>query len=550
MSFSRVSFIFILVLQGFIAVAQPVRNTLNARVSKVVNQYLKPGDPGVAVGILQNGEEVARYVSGLSSLDFHIAVSSSTRFNIASNAKQFTAACILLLAEERKLALDDDFRRYLPGILPAYPQPITILTLLNHTSGIRDVYDLWNLQGKTWWQLMLTNEDALQLLGQQTSLNFSPGSGYLYSNSNYLLLAEIVQKVSGTSLKEYAAARIFTPLGMTGTGFSDNYMDPIPNRATAYGNFDGWKAYPWLSSIYGDGGLFTTLDDQLRWEKHLQHPVLWSKELVRKLLAPQASGPFKEYGFGMMFDRYNGFLRIYHDGSTGAYNASFDRFPAESISVIVMSNNSKIPTRRISQELAELVLPKANITPDNFMPEEPAGAAVDPDISGDYQFSDGRLIKIRQDSLGFYREIYGRDPGRLVKVNNVVYAYRDVAGLRIHFAAVGKEVSKLTIYAPFQPQSTAVKLPLEKKSDPGVSFDGTYLNAETGSVIHVKNNRGGDFEIVGNGKVAKGELVRNGLIFTSDYQLKFNIDETGKIPTMKLSGGRIANVEFVRQSLK
>jgi len=225
------------------------RNTLNA----LYEEYVEEGSPGLAVGIVKNGETLYEGYFGYAELEHRIAINANTRFNIASNAKQYTALCILKLAQEGKLDLEKDFRNYLPELYPDIEDKITLNQLLSHTSGIRDVYDLWALQGKTWWQLFINNDDALALLKEQSSLNFPTGTEYLYSNSNYILLTAIIEKVTGTDFDLFAT-ELFTAMGMGQTSFMTNYMEVVPNRARPYGNWSGWKEYPSVSELHGDGG--------------------------------------------------------------------------------------------------------------------------------------------------------------------------------------------------------------------------------------------------------------------------------------------------------
>jgi CubicO group peptidase (beta-lactamase class C family) len=196
-------------------------------------------------------------------------ITKDTRFNIASNGKQFTALAILVLIDEKKINLTDDIRKYLPTIYPKLNSKITIENLLNHTSGIRDVYDLWSLQGFTWWKYTFSNKDVLALIEKQQELNFLPNTKYLYSNTNYILLTAIIEKVTGKSFVVYTND-LFKKLNMPNTSFEDNYTKIRGPIAKAYFNFSTWKNYNWIWNVCGDGNIFSTLADQLQWELILQ----------------------------------------------------------------------------------------------------------------------------------------------------------------------------------------------------------------------------------------------------------------------------------------
>ena len=223
----------------------------------------------MAVGIVKDGNIVFKKYIGYSNLEHEIKIDENTRFNIASNAKQYTALCILRLMRQGKLALDDDIRKYLPELYKEIEYKITISNLLTHTSGIRDVYGLWALKGKDWYELFIDNDDAIELLKSQTNLNFQPGKEYLYSNSNYILLTKIIEKVTDTKFKDFSNS-LFTEIGMENSSFLTNHMAVIPNKARPYGNWNGWREYPTITELNGDGGLFTTLEDQLKWEQTIK----------------------------------------------------------------------------------------------------------------------------------------------------------------------------------------------------------------------------------------------------------------------------------------
>ena len=241
------------------------------------------GAPGIASGVVLNGKIVYRKYAGYANLNDSSLIDSQSRFNIASNGKQFTAFAILILAEQKKLSLHDDIRKFFPKLFSDVTEKISVEHLISHTSGIRDVYDLWALQGITWWKQTFNNTDVLDLLQQQRELNFKPGSRYAYSNSNYILLALVVEKVSGQSFVNYTKD-MFKKLNMIHTSFESDYQWISGPVARPYFNFDTWFGYDWICNIHGDGNIFSTLDDQLEWEKTIQTEknAFYSKEIIEK----------------------------------------------------------------------------------------------------------------------------------------------------------------------------------------------------------------------------------------------------------------------------
>ncbi|MEO1654574.1 MAG: serine hydrolase domain-containing protein, partial [Bacteroidota bacterium] len=250
--------------------SQEISEAKKDSLRKILYQHTNEDSPGLALGIVKDGQVVYENYLGLANLEHKINIDQNTRFSIASNAKQFTALCILKLMEAGKVDLEDDIRKYLPDLYKSIPDRITIAQLINHTSGTRDYGELWGLQGRTWYEEFLNNKDVIALLKGQTALNFKPGTDHLYSNTNYILLAEIVKKVSGQKFSTFAKA-LFEALGMPGSSFQTNYMDIIPFLARPYAKWNTWKEYPSISGLHADGALFTTLRDQLQWEQIVQN---------------------------------------------------------------------------------------------------------------------------------------------------------------------------------------------------------------------------------------------------------------------------------------
>ena len=209
-------------------------DSLTARVDRLFAEWGTPGSPGCVLGVIRDGKLIYARGYGLANLEYNLPLTPKSVLNIASVSKQFTAASILLLAQRGALSLDDDIRKYVPEI-PAYnAEPITIRHLLNHTSGIRDWYDLMNLAspiGDLSVGRPIEDADMLAVIARQKETNFPPGSEYSYSNSGYSLLSVIVKRTSGKTLREFAEANIFAPLGMSHTHFHDDYGMVVPLRA-------------------------------------------------------------------------------------------------------------------------------------------------------------------------------------------------------------------------------------------------------------------------------------------------------------------------------
>src|SRR5579863_10119286 len=203
-----------------------------AAVDEVFGDLTKAGSPGCALGVYRDGRIIYAKGYGLANIEEDVPITPQSVFDIGSTSKQFTAASILLLEKQGKLSVNDDVRKYIPE-LPDYGPKITILHLLNHTSGLRDYLTLMELAGIN-IDSVTTDEDALQIITRQKALNFAPGSDWLYSNTGFFLLSIIVKRVSRKTLREFAAENIFAPLRMTHTQYRDDHTALIANRAMAY----------------------------------------------------------------------------------------------------------------------------------------------------------------------------------------------------------------------------------------------------------------------------------------------------------------------------
>src|SRR6202521_5381069 len=230
-----------------------------AAVDEVFGDLTKSGSPGCALGVYRDGKIIYSKGYGLANIEENVAITPQSVFDIGSTSKQFTATSILLLEKQGKLSDRDDVRKYLPE-LPDYGQKITILQLLNHTSGLRDYLSLMKLAGIN-IDSVTTDADALALITRQKALNFAPGSDFLYSNTGFFLLSVIVQRVSGKSLREFAAENIFAPLEMTHTQYRDDHAALIANRALAYEERENKDGYTLDVSYFeqtGDGAVHTS----------------------------------------------------------------------------------------------------------------------------------------------------------------------------------------------------------------------------------------------------------------------------------------------------
>ena len=527
---------------------QHISETLSNAIDIVLNQHIKDGSPGAAIGIVKEGEIIYEKYVGYDNMEHMIKINKDTRFNIASNAKQYTALCILKLVEEGKVSLNDDIRQYLPDYYKGILDKISIAQLLTHSSGIRDVYELWALKGQTWWQLFVNNNDALTLLKNQNTLNFKPGTEYLYSNSNYILLTEIIKNITGLDFAGYCRS-LFTQLNMQETSFLTNYMEVIPHKARPYGNWSGWKEYPAITEIHGDGALFTTLKDQLRWEKIIQSNQgnYISRRLIDHSQQPLKNLPIENYGYGVMFGEYKKIAMTYHDGNTGAYNATFLRFPDHNLAIVVMSNNSNVPTNYMAKQVADEILSlKAIKSEYPAKPERIFNNIKETQVVGDYQNEEGTIFKIFRKNDSLYRSIYGREPIALVPEKGSLYYYANNKDLKLAFDISDDQVNGFTIYLSSQAPRTFKKLPLFNYDSQYLkSVEGMFNNSETETTIEIKWKGSDTFSIIAkNGAEMKAQLVYKDILRMNSYKIKINRNDNAEVEGLSIDNNRIRNVLF------
>jgi CubicO group peptidase (beta-lactamase class C family) len=321
---------------------------------------ITPTAPGCAVGVTIAGGAPLTRSYGLADLEHPTPITTGTVFETGSLAKQFTAAAMLLLVQDKKLALDDNITRYLPE-MPNYTTPITIRNLLNHTSGLREQWSLLALTGNPPGTQVHTQSTILDLASRQKGLNFKPGAEYLYTNTNYVLAAIIIERVSGKSLQRFTDERLFQPLGMTHSRWREDFRTIVPGRATAYASTgDGFIASMPFTDVYGNGGLLTTVEDLLRWNAFLDHPskLPGGEALVATL---QTSGKLSngvalEYALGLEVTRAHGLQLIAHSGSTGGYKTWLGRYPEKGVSVAMLCNNGDLDPVGLGEKIAAQAL--------------------------------------------------------------------------------------------------------------------------------------------------------------------------------------------------
>ena len=381
--------------------SDPFPPGLAQRVDEVFADLDKPGSPGCAVGIYRRGEIAYTRAYGLASVELDVPITPATVFDVGSVSKQFTAMSVLLLVRDGKLSLDDDVRRWLPQI-PRYARPISVRNLLHHTGGLRDYTDLMALRGEN-PDNVSTNRDAVALLSRQRGSNFAPGTDWLYCNSCYVLLAEIVQRASGLPFRQFVRERIFAPLGMV---HSDLYEHTklVRGRASGYSPAPdgGLRFSVSYAEEMGDGMVLTSIEDLARWDRNFYEPVVGDADLIAQMQTPGTltDGRRLAYGAGLFVGERHGRRMVWHSGATVGYVAELDRFPESGVTIAVLCNvTSALPWRR-AYRLAEILLPELDPTPPSA-PSKGVAALPEPTDAD----LDGYLGSYRNPATGLVRTI-------------------------------------------------------------------------------------------------------------------------------------------------
>lgn len=369
MIYSRTVIAILLCLPG-VGFAQS-NDGLNDEIDALFAGIDQRTQPGCAAGVVHRGEYIHKAGYGLANLEYGIPITPQSVFRIGSVSKQFTAMAIAILAERGELDLDADVHEYLPD-LTEYGHTVTLRQMVHHIAGMGD-YDHEALRNPDGSEFRFGNQDFSTIPEfyakvAQADLVYEPGSRYEYSNLGYFLLSQVVERVSGMTLREFAAVEIFSRLDMNTSFFNDNVNQPVPNRADGYRKTDDglWEIFMTNLSYVGDGGVYTNLDDFIRWDRNFYRNRLGSGEqsLIETVTTPHPDtieqtddGPVNvNYAFGMRVAEANGEFMIGHTGGWVAFSAIYNRYPELEMSVVVFCNSTEVSAPEIGRRIGELAV--------------------------------------------------------------------------------------------------------------------------------------------------------------------------------------------------
>ena len=396
--------------------AQTLPDSLSKKIDNLFSYWNSPNSPGCAIGIVRNDSLIYTKGYGMANLEYGIPISPETIFHMASVSKQFTAYSIVLLAQQGKLQLDDDIHKYLTWF-PDLKQKITIRHLLNHTSGIRDQWQLLAIAG-TRIDDVITQEQIIKVLGKQQALNFKPGEQYSYSNSGFTMLAEIVKSVTGQSLRKFTDSAIFKPLGMNNTHFHDDYTEIVKNRAYSYQREDQ-SAFTNSILSYSNAGatsLFTNIKDLSKWVMNFYKPVAGNAAAIEQLVQKGKlnNGTELSYALGISSDKHRGWKQYSHSGGDAGYRTYLAVFPDLKMGFIIFSNLGDVNVNEKEYQMIDLFVNETGAKNDSKVTDIDSSRAViknEPQlkkIAGNYISDEGEQFDfvIRDGKL--YWDRYGR----------------------------------------------------------------------------------------------------------------------------------------------
>ncbi len=400
-----ISICLITLLVGCVSVPVPDEISKSDKVDKILSLWDTADKPGVAVAVVKDGEVVFQKGYGIGNLEYDIPITENSIFNIASVSKQFTVFSILLLEKEGKLSFDDDIRKYIPEI-PDFGKTITLRHLASHTSGLRSHINLLYIAGLQ-TEDVLSTEHVIKLVSRQKELNFNPGEDFLYCNTGFVLLAEVVARVSGQSFAQFTKSSIFDPLNMSSSLFYDDHEKIVKNRTYSYYEYiDQYKKYAMNYASVGASNLFTSAMDLSQWALNFSDFKVGDKDIVKKMnvLAVLNSGETSHFAYGQMINKYMGLKEIYHIGSLGGYRSYFSRFPDQNLSIIVLSNNSSFLPRTTSYRIADIYLKDDFIIETNSVPL--------------LEDKSKEEIIVNQNTMDSYVGKYEVEPGFIISITN------------------------------------------------------------------------------------------------------------------------------------
>lgn len=545
----------ITLLTGFlscISYAQSTPDSLAQKIDGIFKKYDGKDRPGCAIAIIKNNQVIYKKGYGMANLEYDIPNTPASVFDIASVSKQFAGYAIATLLVEKKIALDDDIRQYLPDV-PDFGKKITIRHLVHHTSGIRDWPQTLHIAG--WrWDEAFSFGDIMRMVKQQKDLDFEPGTRYSYSNTGYNLLAAIVEKVTGQSFSQWTDTHIFKPLGMNASHFLDNHTDIVKNMAYSYYPSDkGFKKSLNSLTAYGSSSLFTSVDDLSKWAIHFSKSIASQHPVYMQMLEDGTlnSGGKVKYGYGLAYGSDEGFRTISHTGGWASYRTVLMHYPDQQVSFILLGNSGDFDLGGCTSAVARALLPyrtkpsQPTVTDMKDAPNVKVSEDILRKYTGSYMLAPGWAVTITLENGNAYTQANGEDKFRMDAKSDSTF-WVNAYGAAMTFVKDGKGEVNVVKYRYMQAKRFT---PWQIDPKRIKEYAGTYYSPELGTEYIITDNTGqlkmSNFRL---GEINPSIDPTTENQFSAEIgKIRFYKDTQGNIAGFKISGGRIQNIRFEKK---
>lgn len=533
---------------------QSDQNTpIEQAIDSIMINYTGSDKPGAAIGIIKDGKLIFQKGYGMADLELHRANSPKVVYNIASGSKQFTAFAVASLIQQEKILLTDTIGKFLPEF-PDYGKGITIGNLLYHTSGVRDYMVLMWLTGKS-FEEAFSNKDAMDIIVRQNKLNFNPGDRCVYSNSNYILLAEIIHRITGRTLAAYNS-NLFKALNMNSSDFGEYKREKNVVRAVSYSRSgDNYLPFKNKFTAYGDGGMLTTIEDLVQWDKAFYDSTSLVQHILKK--GTLNNGNLLSYGMGIQLSTYRNESVQTHAGAFLGFRSETLRFPAQRISIICLGNSEDINPEAITRAIADayifgdknssaltqLHIEKAvrkSLSVENATP-----------FTGIYQVVPNVLIHIRYETGLLSGQVTGQ-PKQMLYTNSSNTFEIGVTNDKAEFSnLMNGEYQQLTVVQKHG-NTSAQRLSLLSPKD-HIRYAGTYYSEEQNTTYQFYSRDENLYFKVGSNTEVKADVIASYSRIYFDYKnlekatIDFSIDGKGVVNGFILNSGRVSDIQFVKK---
>ena len=524
---------------------------IKVKIDSLFISWNTPNHPGGSIAVSHKGELIYHKAFGLASLEYLVPNTPGTIYNTASVSKQFTSMGIIKLHQQGKLNIDDDIREHLPD-LPDFGEIITIRHLMHHTSGLRSLHAMLALAG---WRGddLRTNDDLYRFVKDQKELNFKPGSNYAYCNTGYMLMSDIIEKVTNEKFTDWIKAEIFEPLGMHNTYVEDEYDRIVPNNATSYyGSGPSYSRAVEYWDYIGSGNMHSTTADLIKWLQNFHHP---RPEWVPHFQMLQTLDNFNDgypnnYAFGVNIGSNKGYRTISHGGAIGGFRSTIISYPDSELDIAILTNFSSSSVGRKSQSIADIVLKDKNIKGDSQKFSSPKVVTLNisdlTKLEGHYwqeQENFSRKIYVKNDTLRYFRSM--DNESALLPISKTEFLMVGQSpDIRVIFNTKSSPATMTFTSDSERPSVFYGYIPEAPNADELNSYTGTFYSPELKTMYTISSQSEGlkwyhTRHGWGDAKRIKKDIL------SADWPMnviKYERDISGNITGIRISNGRVQNL--------